>query len=371
MIRIRRLPFALLALLTLAAPTALAQLPSPPYITTFAGSHPVGGFAGDNGPSVLARLNAPRGGAFDQAGNFYFADANNHRIRRIDRTGIITTVVGTGVAGFAGDGGPASAALLNRPYDVAFNWAGEMFIADADNNRVRMVDANGTITTYAGGGAYSLHMGDGGPALGAYLGKVADLEIGPDEDLYLSSANARLRKIDAFGTITTPYPSGVGVNGFGFSPNGNLYMAKLRTVERVDTSTGVLTVIAGQPSAGGFSGDGGMAYDAKLDRPSDVSFDPNGMLYISDNSNHRIRSVAGDGVIRTVAGRSPGGYNGDNRDATTAGLAYPTTVLFPPAVTGYSGGYLIMDTSSLRIRRVSALPYYSTPYEPVPPPPGP
>ena len=219
-------------------------------VTTVAGTGEWG-FSGDGGPAVEAQLYFPAGMAVDEAGNVYIADGN-HRIRKVDAsTGIISTVAGTGTAGFSGDGGPAVEARLDEPHGVALDSAGNLYIADTNNNRIRKVDAAGVITTVAGPAGHGYFNGDGGPAV-----------------------EARLRS-----------PEGVAVDGAG-----NIYIADTddRRIRRVDAVTGIITTIAG---GGSTLGDGGRATEARLYNPHDVALDAAGNIYIADTNNHRVRRL--------------------------------------------------------------------------------
>jgi sugar lactone lactonase YvrE len=225
-------------------------------ITTVAGTGPTGSeagsFSGDGGPAVNANLRFPSSVAVDASGNLYIADGGNHRIRRVDSvTGIITTAAGSGSFGFSGDGGPATDAQL-APSDIAVDASGNLFIADANNNRIRRVDgATGVITTVAGTGTAG-HSGDGGPATSASLFS----------------------------------PRGVAVDAAG-----NLFFAVASNrIRRVDAATGIITTVAGS-GASGFSGDGGPAISASLFGPAGVAVDAAGNLFIADFRNNRIRRV--------------------------------------------------------------------------------
>ncbi|MEW6684379.1 MAG: fibronectin type III domain-containing protein [Nitrospirota bacterium] len=284
-------------------------------ITTVAGSgRPY--FAGDGGPALLAGLNSPGGIAFDPAGHLYVADRANHQIRKVDAgTGVISTVVGTGTAGFSGDGGPATAANVNTPYDLVVDSAGTLYFTDQGNHRIRKVSAgSGVISTIAGTGSAGLS-GDGGDAALAKLYRPAGLTIDASANLYVAdSVNSRIRKIDA--------------------------------------TTGVITTVAGSTPAGvagGFSGDGGPATLAELNRPLGVSINLLGDLFIADTTNNRIRRVDATGVISTVAGGgSP--YLDDGSPATSVALTGPPDVVADPS----GAGYYIADPGSFRVRRVGS-----------------
>ena len=318
---------------------------------------------GDEGPAVRARLASPYGVAVDGSGNVYIADRRNHRIRRVDRSGTITTVAGTGERGFGGDGGPAVAARLNEPTRVALDISGALYIADRGNHRIRRVDGLGIVTTVAGNGEIGFS-GDGGPAVEARLKLPQGMAVDGSGALYIADTwNRRIRRVDASGTITTVagsggrgyggdggpavrtslnVPAGVAVDGLG-----NLYIAESEQnrVLRVDTS-GIITTMAGNGEIG-FSGDGGPAVEAWLNTPLGVTVDEAGNVYIADWGNHRIRRVDGSGIITTIAGTGERGFSGDGGPAVEASLWHPE------GVTVDGGGNLyIADWGNHRIRRV-------------------
>ena len=326
------------------------------------------GFAGDGGPAQAALLNGPFDVAFDSAGNLFFSDTFNHRIRRVDaRTGAITTVAGNGEAGYAGDGGPAVQASLNEPYGIAIDRAGNIFVADRLNRRVRRIDAaNGTITTLAGTGepAYS---GDGGPAARAGLAEPNGLALDADErHLYIADvADHRVRSVDlSSGAIATFAGTGAPEHGgdggpvaeariFGaravkLGPDGTIYILERQgsSLRAVDAATGIITTIAGTTGRG-YSGDGGPALAAVFDAPKEMAIDPDGNLLIVDTENHAIRLIGrSTGVVTTIAGGRKGG-RGDGGPATAAGLDRPHG-----AVVGPDGAIYIGDTNNHRIRKV-------------------
>jgi sugar lactone lactonase YvrE len=186
-------------------------------ISTIAGTGS-GSFGGDGGPAIRAQLFYPEGLALDSTGNIFVADSTNHRIRKIDRAGIITTVAGTGVANFGGDGGPATAAQVNYPMGVALDADGNMYIADYGNHRVRKVDRAGIITTAAGTGVASFG-GDGGPATAAQVNSPRGVAIDTSGNLLIADTNnSRIRKVDRAGVISTIAGTGrAGYNGDGSS----------------------------------------------------------------------------------------------------------------------------------------------------------
>jgi sugar lactone lactonase YvrE len=215
---------------------------------------------------VRAQLNQPSALAVDARGSLFICDTQNHRIRKVDMsTGIVTTVAGTGVAGFSGDGGPAVKAQFNYPGGLAVDARGNLFVSDTWNHRVRRIDAStGIVTTVAGTGVAGFS-GDGGPAVKAQFNYPLGLAIDTSGNLFVAeSAGQRVRKITAGGAIATTV-AGTGVYGF--------------------------------------SGDGGPATPAQLRSPTAVVVDASGNLFIADQVNNRIRKVtAGTGIITTIAG---------------------------------------------------------------------
>lgn len=345
----------------------LPILPRPPIIATVAGTG-AAGFAGDGGPATAAQLQDPVGVAVDQAGNFLIVDENNQRIRRVDAaTGIMTTVAGNGMAAFSGDGGPATSASLSFPFGVAFDGARNFFINDLANNRVRRVDAAmGIITTVAGTSVRGFE-GDGGAATAASLNGPAGLAVDAAGNLFIADIlNERVRRVDATtGIITTV--AGMGVAGFagdggqataarlngpvGLAVDGagNLFIADQRNqrIRRVDAATGIITTVVGT-GVGGFAGDGGPATSAQLNLPRDVEVDSGGNLFVVDIFNQRIRRVdAVTGIIATVAGTGVAGFSGDGGPPTAAQLNQPFSVAVDRA-----GNILIADQLNHRVRRV-------------------
>ncbi len=284
-------------------------------VTTVAGSGEMG-FTGDGGPATAAQVSFPEGPTLDREGNLYFCDLGNHRVRRVDaRTGIITTVAGTGEKGFAGDGGPATAARLWSPGRLITDREGNLYIGDTGNSRIRRVDRRtGVIRTVAGNG----YLGDGGPARQANLTIPGDLVYADGKVFVADFGNRRIQRIDlAKGTISTVAGGGVrpaaeGVpatqaeillpEGIAVDARGaNLYVADniACRVYRIDLATGILHVLAGTGEAG-FSGDGGPGPQARLRLPAAVAAAPDGKVYISDFGNRKIRVVDPDGTIRTL-----------------------------------------------------------------------
>ena len=336
-------------------------------ISTVAGNGVVG-FSGDGGPAVNAELNFPTGLAA-KGGNLYLADAGNNRIRKVDSSGKISTVAGNGIQGFGGDGGPATSAELAEPWGVALH-AGNLYIADLANHRIRKVDSSGKISTVAGNGAQG-YGGDGGPATDATLDWPYSVGLDGSGNLYIAdSAEQRVRKVDTSGIISTfagngtPGFSGdggpatnaqLGPSAVASDGNGNFYIADRgnQRIRRVDAS-GIISTVAGNGNYG-FSGDGGPATNAAFRSPYAVAVDSNGNFYIADTFNERVRKVDSSGMISTVAGRGGSGYSGDGGPATLAKLRSPVGV----AVDSH-GNIYIADQGNRRIRKVDASGIIST-----------
>jgi sugar lactone lactonase YvrE len=338
-------------------------------ITLVAGHPPVGGYWGDEGPATQVNLYYPSGVAIDSLGNLYIADTCNHRIRKVDKDGMISTVAGSGSGGsYGGDGGYATEARLNNPSGVTFDTSGNLYIADSSNHRIRKVDRYGIITTVAGNGTRG-HSGDGGRATEAQLGYLAHLVVDAMGNLYIADEyNECIRKVDTNGIITTIAGNGLrgyaGDNGLATqcqlnSPEGlardalgHLYIADTRNslIRKVDTN-GFITTVAGSQN----QGDGGPATEATLCEPSGVSADLWGNFYIADKYNHRIRKIDETGIITTVAGVGKPGYTGDGGPAIQAQLYHPTGVTVDPL-----GNFYVADKDNRVIRKIDAEGIIST-----------
>lgn len=338
----------------------------PNIITTAVGTGEKG-FAGDGGPAAEALLNGPFDVCFDSAGNMYFSDTFNKRIRRVDAaSGVITTVAGNGEKGFSGDGGPAVNAALNEPYGVVIDRAGNLYIADRLNRRVRRIDAaTGTITTLAGTGE-AVYSGDGGLGARAGLAEPNGLAFGPGEALlYITDvADNRVRVVAlAAGTIATFAGTGAaehsgdggkaiaagtfGARAVKVGADGTVYILERQgsSLRAVDP-TGIISTIAGT-TARGYSGDGGQALAAVFDAPKEMAIDRDGSLLIVDTENHAIRRIDHrTGIVTNVAGGRQG-PGGDSGPAEAAGLDRPHG-----AVVGPDGAIYIGDTNNHRIRKV-------------------
>jgi trimeric autotransporter adhesin len=327
-------------------------------ITTVAGNG-AAGFGGDNGPATSANLNEPAAVAVDSAGNLYIADSGDNRIRKVSN-GVITTVAGNGAAGFGGDNGPATSAELDGPQSVAVDAAGNLYTVDYHDSRVRKV-SNGVITTVAGDGAVGFG-GDNGPATSAELSGPITVAVDSAGNLYVGdSGNHRIRKVSN-GVITTiagngefwfsgdsgpatsaqlAFPEGAAVDSAG-----NLYIADSGNNRIRKVSNGVITTVAGNGIIG-FSGDNGPATSAQLADPQGVAVDSTGNLYVADFANNCIRKVSG-GMITTVAGNGTAGFSGDNSPAVGAQLYGPADVTVDSA-----GNLYIADLGNNRVRKVS------------------
>jgi sugar lactone lactonase YvrE len=278
-----------------------------------------GGFSGDGGPATEAQLNAPHALAFDAEGNLLIADSFNHRIRRIDRQGVITTVAGNGTAPYMAYGDTAPKSTLNNPQGVAVDRTGNILIADTYNRVVRRLNPVEGLTIIAGSKAGL--SGDGGPANEAQLNMPMAVAVGPDGSTYVSdAANSRIRHITADQKIQT-------VTGFG----------------------------GGEGLGGaGFLGDGGPAEKAKLFSPADVKVDGAGNVYISDSGNNRIRVIR-NGIITTIAGTGNAGFSGDGKEAAAAELNTPQKIAIAK-----DGSIFIADRGNRRVRKVDAKGVIST-----------
>ncbi|MFN2504386.1 MAG: hypothetical protein ABR540_09165, partial [Acidimicrobiales bacterium] len=400
---------AMAAVLVAAVVTIVANPPATAAvgdITVFAGTGP-GGFSGDGGPATAAQINGPGDAVSDAAGNVYIADTQNHRIRRVAPDGTITTVVGTGTPGFTGDGGPPTAAQLDGPSSVAVDQLGNLLISDTNNMRIRYVNftANpvtvygvtvqpGTIRTVAGTGAPGFN-GDNQPATSAQLNTPGGIDVDPAGNLFIADqANFRIRRVDrATGTITTVAGNGAsGATGDGGPATaaalipidvavdslGNVIIAepdnrKVRYVNLTGSSVtaygvtvapGTIVTIAGTGTPG-FTGDGGPATAARLNYPIGVDTDSAGNLYIADLVDHRVRRVdRASGIISTVAGNGTAGEGPYGGPALNAAFRGPVAVTIDNV-----GNLLIVDASpSNRVLKVELVSTTTTTTTTAPPP---
>ncbi len=265
------------------------------------------GFRGDGGQALAARLANPVGVAVSDSGNVYISDTENHRIRMVSPSGVITTVAGTGASGSSGDRRAATRARLSSPKGLALDGAGHLYIADSGNHRIRVIDSSGIISTLAGTG-HSGFTGDGGTA-----------------------AEARLSR-----------PSAVAVDAFG-----DVYIADTGNHRIRKVANGIVTTVAGS-SRSGFEGDGGPADLAALSSPEGVGVDMFGTIYIADTRNHRVRKVDLDGSISTIMGTGQYAYGGDGAPAVRASLTLPKGV-----AVDWRGGIYIADSGNDAVRRIN------------------
>lgn len=328
----------------------------------------VAGFSGDGKPATQAKLNNPYGVARGPDGALYICDIGNHRVRRIDRDGTIMTVAGNGMAGYAGDGGPATSAALNEPYEVRFDRRGDMYFVEMKNHLVRKVDrATGAISTFAGAGQPGFS-GDDGPAALARSNQPHAIQFDPrGEYLYVCDiANHRLRRIEmSTGTITTfagdgtkrPTPDGAkvsaalplnGPRAIDFDAAGNLWLAlrEGNAVYRVDMKAGTIHHAAGTGKSG-FTGNGGPAKEATLSGPKGIAVGPDGNVYLADTESHSVRRiVVKSRTLELVAGTGGQG-DGPQGDALQCRFARPHGIFIDA-----DGTIVVGDSENHRVRIV-------------------
>jgi len=323
----------------------------------------IGTIAGDGTTSILS---SPSGVFVDAGDTVYVADRDNHRVRKVDPSGAISTIAGDDTAGFSGDGGQATSARLHSPVSVCVDGSGRVYIADRDNHRVRRVSAAGVISTIAGTGVEGF-LGDNGPATSARLNSPSGVSVDGDGILYIADrGNHRVRRVTAAGTISTiagngtagfsgdstaatgvqlNSPSGVFVDG-----DGNVYIADRdnHRIRKVSPS-GAIETIAGNGTPG-FFGDGGLATGTSLAFPTSVWRDTSGIVYVADQFNQRVRRVLTDSTMATAAGSGSFGFSGDGGPASVADLRNPVAVFGDS-----TGNVYIADSGNHRVRRVTPL----------------
>lgn len=331
-------------------------------ISTLAGSSSgISGSSGDGGPATEALLRTPTGVALTAGGAMYLADHANNKIRLISPDGIISTFAGNGVSVYAGDGGPAIAASIRTPYNVAVDAAGNVYIADQANHRIRKVDHNGLISTVAGNGTPGYN-GDNIAATAARINSPYGIALDAAGNIYFSEYSGnRIRKVDAAGIISTIAGDGLagflghlslaltarfnGPAGITLDHNGHILVADMNNnlIRRVEVG-GNISTVAGNRSAA-FSGDGGPAVSAALKGPTSVAEDVKGNLYIADKGNNRIRKVSiSNAAISTIAGA---GLGSDNGPALTASLSSPHGLAVDE-----DGNIFVAEYGSNRIRKI-------------------
>jgi len=331
-------------------------------ITTVAGNG-TAGYGGDGGDAEAAELNWPTGAVKDNAGNIYIADQLNNCIRKVNTSGIISTIAGDTTTGCDGDGVIATSAHLFSPYGVAMDNSGNMYISDFFCNRVRKINSSGVITTLAGNGDIG-NTGDGGPATTAALDWPTGMVADDSGNVYIANEGGTIRKVNPLGVISTIAGDGIpdyggdgGAStaaklhspyGVALDHAGNLYIADggNNRIRKVNTS-GIISTFAGT-GISGYSGDSGPATAAQLSNMfGGVTVDNVGNVFIPDGGNNRVRMVNTSGVITTIAGNGITGYAGDGMPATDAELNWPTNVL-----TDNAGGLYIVDYMNNRVRYV-------------------
>ncbi|MBX2905296.1 MAG: Ig-like domain-containing protein [Taibaiella sp.] len=335
-------------------------------ITTIAGT--TIGYSGDGGPATLARMNSNWGIAINHtAGLIYVSDFNNCAVRRVSiATGIITTIAGTGTCGFSGDGGPGTLARLNGPTGVAVDNAGNVYISDIYNNRVRKVNTSGIISTYAGNGGPA-GSGDGGPAALAGLGLANGICMDNADNLYIPDyVRETVRKVASGSTTISTIAGTPGISGFSgdggpalgatmslvndvaTDNSGNVYISDWsnRRIRKVNTS-GTISTFCGI-GVTGFAGDGGPATAATTNGTMGFDFDCEGNMIVCDVDNHRIRKINPSGTITTIAGTGTPGFAGDGGSPMAAQMNRPVG-----SVADAIGNIYVSDRNNNRIRHIS------------------
>lgn len=284
-------------------------------ITTFVGNGRYG-YSGNGGPATSAKLATPSGVATDKEGNLYIADRDNNVIRVVNKNGIISNFAGSGTMGYSGDGGPAIDARLYFPDRIAFDHAGNLYIVDQVGATIRKVAVNGIITTLVNNYGTQGFSGDGGPLINAQLNNITAIAFDKADNMYISDYyNQRIRKVNTAGIITTF--AGIGVAGY--------------------------------------SGDGGPATNAKLNNPWGLAFDAADNLYVSDPGNGRIRKITPSGIISTYAGNGTRGYSGDGGPANLAQMYGPLDCAMDQ-----NGNLYVEDELNYAIRKISPVGIITT-----------
>ncbi len=335
-------------------------------VSTIAGNGTLG-TSGDNGPATAATLNLPFGVAYDKAGNLYVADLEASEVRKVAPNGTITAFAGTGTAGFSGDGGPATSAALARPNGLAVDGAGNVYIADYDNNRIRKVTPAGTISTFAGTGVAG-SLGDGLAATLAQLHAPSGLVFdGAGRLLIADYLNNKVRRVGTDGTISTV--AGTGAAGFtgdggaataaqlnlpvsvAFDTGQNLVISDAgnNRIRRIGAGTGIISTIAGT-GASSSGGDGGPAIAATFNSPRGVVVDNADDVFVADSLGNRVRRIGANGIISTVLGDGTPAYNGDSQAATKSEVSGPFGLAISP-----TSDLIVADGGNHRVRAISGI----------------
>lgn len=338
-------------------------------VEVFAGTG-ICGFSGDGGKASSAMLSGFLPSmVFDGAGNLLIGDSGNFRVRRITPAGMISTIAGTGINGYSGDGGPATQAQISDVRQIALDAAGDLYLADTNNFVVRKIDSAGIISSVAGDPSAPFgFLGEGGPATAAQLGFLQGVAVDASGNLYIGDGYSHVRKVDTAGIINTIAGNGqsgsTGDGGPGTAAalgsvltlqlnGGTLYIGSFASVWSLDLSTDTIHLLAGASGVTGFGGDGGSAYSAAVNQPEGLALDSQGNLFVADAGNNRVREIAA-GTIATVAG----GYIGDGHKGTEASLDFAS--LGNHITFDASGNLYIADVSNHRIRKLSTKGVIST-----------
>jgi streptogramin lyase len=343
-------------------------------VSTIAGTGQKG-FSGDGGPAANARLNNPYGIARGPDGLLYVCDMDNHRIRRIAADGTIATVVGDGTKGYSGDGGPATKAALDQPYEIAWDQSGNLYFVEVGNHVVRRVDADsGAISTVAGTGKPGFG-GDGGPAVEARLNQPHSLAFGPGGDLFVCDIlNHRVRRIDLQTGVMVTWagdgkkktsPDGSPIKGCSlhgpraltFGADGTMWLAlrEGNAVLKLDPKAGTLMRVAGTGKSG-FTGNGSPALKATLSGPKGISLGPDGNVCLADTESHSIRRIdVANGTLELIVGDGRKG-NGPDGDPAKCQLARPHGVFVDK-----DGSVYVGDSENHRVRKLTPKLEVSTP----------
>ncbi len=342
-------------------------------VTTYAGAGAAPGFA--DGAAASASFDSPGGLAIDAAGNVYVADSGNNRIRKIDTGGNVTTVAGNGVAGDTdGTGGPSGSAQFAWPTGIAADGAGNLFVADTGNNRIRKIDPEGNVTTFAGNGSAGFADGSGGRSGSAELRWPGGVALGAAGDLFVADQdNYRLRRIDPSGDVTTvaggPAPGFVdgsssvarfyGPRAVALAASGTIVVADEENdaIREVD-ATGTVTTLAGDGAAGYFDGQGGGSGAIEFDAPQGIAVDGYGKIYVADTGNDRLRSIDPNaGQVATLAGDGTAGFANGNGQAGSGELNHPVGIAFGGAIyAGDTGNDCIREVTSAGLKTMSGQP---------------